>query len=414
MATFIRRILVRLRSSYWFVPSLMALGAIVLSGVGIWLDTKIGASWIEDFSWLYANKADGARSVLSTIAGSMITVAGVTFSITIVSVTSAAGRFGPRVLTNFMTDRGNQITLGVFISTFLYCLLVLRTVRGPSEEGSDGIFNMNMLTESDPTGAFVPHISILFALLLALASIGVLIYFIHHVPQSIHISNLTARIAGDLGRMIEKRDREIDEGDRRLPENPERTDEERDRIASDGVAVTLDRFGYIETIDEDRLFATACRCDLVIVMTKRPGEFAGHGEPVLRLWPPAHVESDTIDALRESYSIDAQRTLAQDILFPFDELVEIALIALSPGVNDTYTALTAIDWIESSLSRLFAARHRSPYRFDDTGSIRLYTADLDPPAILHHILERLRPDAERNRVVGERVGRLDRAVRRVM
>jgi uncharacterized membrane protein len=182
MRAFIILNLNTLRSKYWLVPALMALGAIALAISVVAIDRILGAHWIESVPWLYANEPTGARSLLSTIAGSMITVAGVTFSITIAALATTASTFGPRLISNFMQDRGNQVTLGTFISTFLFCVLVLRTVR----------------TGEDEQAVFVPHLAIIIALLFALASLGVLIYFIHHIPESINISNVLARLGRDL------------------------------------------------------------------------------------------------------------------------------------------------------------------------------------------------------------------------
>lgn len=124
------KMLETIRSSYWFIPTIMAVMA-VITGIGmVFLDVRLGTDWLKEFGWYQSNTPDGAREVLSTIASSAITVAGVVFSITIVAVSFAAGQYGPRVLGNFMRDRGNQITLGTFIATFLYCILVLRTIRG--------------------------------------------------------------------------------------------------------------------------------------------------------------------------------------------------------------------------------------------------------------------------------------------
>lgn len=123
-----------LRSSYWFVPTLMMLAAIVLSFLTTAADAALGADWIENAGWFHPNTPEGARALLSAIGGSMITVAGVTFSITIAAVAYATSMLGPRLLNNFMRDVSNQITLGTFIATFLYCLLVLRTVHSGSPD----------------------------------------------------------------------------------------------------------------------------------------------------------------------------------------------------------------------------------------------------------------------------------------
>jgi uncharacterized membrane protein len=148
---------------------------------------------MTDAWWASLNQPEGARTLLATVAGSMITVAGVTFSLTILAVSYATSHFGPRLLDNFMRDRGNQITLGTFLATFLYCLLVLRTVRSGSDIFKPGA----------NAALFVPHLSVLVAIALTLASVGVLIYFIHHIPESIHISNVLHRISRELSDKIE-------------------------------------------------------------------------------------------------------------------------------------------------------------------------------------------------------------------
>lgn len=135
-----------LRESYWFVPMLMAFAAILLAGGMIAFDSYEGAGWMDGFAWLQASRPDGARQVLSSIGGLMITVAGTVFSVMIAAVAYASGQYGPRLLGNFMSDRGNQMTLGTFIATFLYCLLVLRTIRSPEEsEGAGFVPNMALL-----------------------------------------------------------------------------------------------------------------------------------------------------------------------------------------------------------------------------------------------------------------------------
>jgi uncharacterized membrane protein len=170
----------RLRSSYWFIPSVMALIAISLSFATIAADTKFRDDMLREQGWIYTGGAEGARAVLSVIAGSIITVAGTTFSITIASLSLASAQFGPRLLHNFMRDTGNQVVLGTFISTFLYCLLVLRTIRGLEDN------------------TYVPHLSVTLGVALAVASLGVLIYFIHHVAESIQVAHIIHVVGAEL------------------------------------------------------------------------------------------------------------------------------------------------------------------------------------------------------------------------
>lgn len=167
------------RGTYWAIPSAMAVSALGLSVGMIQLDEAATARLVDRLSWVYTGGPEGARAVLSTIAASMITVAGVTFSITIVALPLASQQFG-RLLRSFLRDLGNQVVLGTFVSTFIYCLLVLRTVRGSDDED------------------FVPHLAVTVGVVLAMLSLGVLIFFIHHVATSIQASRIIANVADDL------------------------------------------------------------------------------------------------------------------------------------------------------------------------------------------------------------------------
>ena len=150
-----------------------------------------GSDWMDGLPWLYAARPDGARQVLSAISGSMITVAGTVFSVTIAAVVYASGQYGPRLLSNFMSDRGNQVTLGTFIATFVYCLLVLRTIRSPDEWRA--------------RSGFVPNMALLVGVALALCSIAVLIFFIHHVPSKLHINSVIEDVGDRLLKEIDNR-----------------------------------------------------------------------------------------------------------------------------------------------------------------------------------------------------------------
>jgi len=336
------------RSSYWLVPSVMAFLAVLLGVVMIWVDVEVGTSWMDEVSWYQQIKADGAREVLSTIAGSMITVAGVVFSITMVAISFASGQYGPRVLTNFMSDRGNKVTLGTFIATFLYCLVVLRTVRGGDE-------------------TFVPQFSVVVALFLAVCSIGVLIYFIHHVPQSIHINNVAAKIGRQLVADAEKRFPSCigEEGGR--PQDEPTLQEGWGPAAP----VRSHATGYIQAIATESLLRTACERDLVLRLHYRPGDFVVAGRTLLECVPAERLDEEAADALRGCFSTGALRTPAGDMNFLINELVEIAARALSPGVNDPFTAVTCMDWLGAGATEIAQRRLPSPVRKDEQGQARL-------------------------------------------
>ncbi|MFV0623590.1 DUF2254 domain-containing protein [Sphingomonas sp. ac-8] len=349
----------QLRQSYWFLPSLMALAAVLLAGGMVWLDSYEGSGWMDRLPWLYASRPSGARQLLSAIGGSMVTVAGTVFSVTIAAVVYASGQYGPRLLSNFMRDRGNQVTLGTFIATFLYCLIVLRTIRTPEETGGSG---------------FVPNLAVLVALLLAVCSIAVLIFFIHHVPSRIHINSVIQDIGHRLLREVGQRFPEP------LGEEPEEKPDPNDpalpeafRRNGDGAraAVRATGTGYVQVIEDETLLRLAREHDLVCRIQYQPGDFVHAGRALLELWPPERCDDDLADSLRDTYAIGAQRTALQDLRFLVDELVEIAARALSPGVNDPFTAVTCLDWLGAALSELCGRRLPSHLREDEDGQVRV-------------------------------------------
>jgi uncharacterized membrane protein len=349
----------KIQESYWFVPSLMALGAAVLSVVLVTADHRLGAEWIRDVSWLYANEAEGARAMLSTIAGSVISVAGVTFSITIAALSLASSQYGPRLVSGFMRDRGNQFVLGTYTATFIYCLLLLRTIR--DMEPGPGM---------EPTG-FVPHLAILVGLGLAILSVAVLIYFINHVSQSIRVSHVVHQVSRELERRI----------DHILSQEgapPGETDGEKaldvpDEFDERATQVRAKASGYVQAIDDDDLMRLAVRHDLLIQVHARPGDFVVKDGELLRVLGDA----ERLQArLHDTYVMGTRRTDAQDPIALLQQLVEVAARAMSPGVNDPFTAVVCIDWITSALARLAIEHIPSAYRYDRDGELRLIFAPM--------------------------------------
>jgi uncharacterized membrane protein len=352
------------RSSYWFVPTVMALAAIVLGIAAVWFDTATGNSWLSALSWAQKSKPEAAREMLSAIASSMITVAGVVFSITIVAIAYAAGQYGPRILTNFMSDRGNQLTLGTFIATFVYSLIVMRTIHSGD-------------------GEFVPQSSVLLGILLALCSIAVLIYFIHHVPISIHVNSLVSRIGRQLLDQIESRDDDSGETERDAP-TPD----------SFPTAVCSASDGYVEAISTDDIVSLARESDLIVRICKTPGDFVHEGSVFARVYGDA--ADDTCDAMRSAFAVGSRRTPYEDELFLVDELVEIAARALSPGVNDPYTAMTCLDWLGAAMAKLARKPSIRSTLTDCDGALRVIRPATDFAAVTERAFGRTRPYAARD------------------
>jgi uncharacterized membrane protein len=337
-----------LRATYWAVPSVMVAGALALSVGMVQLDRVTGEELLDRLSWIYTGGPDGAREVLSTIAGSMMTVAGVTFSITIVALTLASQQFGPRLLRNFLRDRGNQVVLGTFVSTYIYCLMVLRTVRG-----------------GDDSGEFVPNLSVTTGVLLAIFSLGVLIYFIHHVSVSIQASRIIANVTHDLEHAIDRLFPErVGDGERTGPAAADLPDARASR------AVVSGRSGYVQGIDGARVMETAVARDWIVRVEATPGTFVHEGTTLLRV-TGGRAGDEGDDTLRGAFLIGAERTGSQDVAFFVEQLTELAVRALSPGVNDPGTARMCLDRIEQTLCRLAARDWPSPLRTDDAGVLRV-------------------------------------------
>lgn len=260
-----------LHSSFWFVPTLMVVLSIAFSFVTIAIDQRLKTNIIENLGWAYSLGPSGSRAILSAIASSMMSVATTAFSITIVALQLASSQFGPRLLRNFMQDTGNQIVLGTFISTFVYSLMVLRTINGVDEN------------------EFVPHLSVTCGIGLAIASIGVLIYFIHHSASSIQVDQVIKKVGQELDEAIdrlfpEKIGRSVPKlrQDMTLANIPA----DFDKIARPIKVVTS---GYIQAIDDDQLMKIATENNVLLRVQHRPGHFVIQGHELTRVFPKEKV-----------------------------------------------------------------------------------------------------------------------------
>jgi len=338
----------RISGSFWFVPMLMAAAAIALAQATIAFDSKATDGWLHAQSWVYNGGAEGATAMLSTIASSMITIAGVVFSMTLVALSLASSQLGPRLLRTFMTDKTNQVVLGTFVATFLYSLMVLRAIRRADE------------------GIFVPHLSVAFGVILAVASLGVLVYFIHHVAVSIQADNVVARIGAELTESI----------DRLFPENTGKSLGEgsfTEAFGRDCCAIGASEDGYVQLIDSDALLALAEEEDMVLRVERRPGQFVVKGSPLAFGWPGGRVDEKIKARIDGAFVLGSYRSPAQDVEFGINQLVEIAVRALSPGVNDPFTAIACADRLGAALACL-AQRESRPWRHHDAeNKLRLVT-----------------------------------------
>ncbi len=337
-----------LRTNFWLVPTLMAMAGIALSAGTIMIDRgPFGPQIASSTTWLWSGGAQGARLVLSTIATSMITVAGTVFSITIAALTLAGSQYGSRFLRNFTRDFGNQIVLGTFVATFIYCLLVLRTIRSQSE------------------GGFVPNLSVTCGVVLAVASLGVLIYFIDHISNSIQAEHIVAEIGAEL------RDDVV-----RLcpPAPPGPGDDELELPIPRGepeALVCATESGYLQYMDREGLVGVAQKCDLFLKTKVRPGDFVLQGSVLVQVWGAESLPEDQSSSLRKRFRLGARRTPVQDVRYGVRQLTDTAARALSPGINDPFTAMGCADWLADALAAMAKGEVPSGLRRGATGQPRL-------------------------------------------
>jgi uncharacterized membrane protein len=362
-----------LRTTLWLVPTVLVALVALLFLVTYGIDRAATDGAISLPGWFNTGGPDAARSTLIAIAAAVITVVGVVFSITIVALTLASTQFGPRMLRNFIRDVGTQLTLGTFVATFVYCVLALGSVSSP------------------PAVEFVPHVSVTVALVLTLVDLGVLIYFIHHVAKSIQITEVISGIAGDLGRALLTVADEAAEAEA-APTSTLRAlspSEANRRLDEHGAEISATSSGYLQAIDHRRLVKIAGQAGAVVRIVHRPGHFVVKGRPLAVVWPP-QASPGVERALRRAHVVGANRTLAQDLQFAIDQLVEIAIRALSPAVNDTYTAITCIDWLGDAMCKLVSSGLPDGIYRDDHGEIRVIEVALSYDRVINRAFDKIR------------------------
>lgn len=375
-STGLLRVWNRLRGSYWFVPALMIAGCAALAYGMIALDRSLGMKYVVHLSFVYTRDPNGARDLLSVISQSMMTVAGVVFSITVVALTLASSQFGTRVLKSFARDTGNQVVLGTFLGTFIYGLLVMRRVEGH----------------------FVPALSVAVGIFLAVAGVAVLVYFIHHVINEIQAENVVAAVARDLyGTMDVLFPEEI--GQESPPAQESLNAQEAALIEQSGTEVPSRREGFVLDIAADELLKLAVSNDAVVRLLVMPGDFVTRQTVLAKFWCEGSSSERLAEKLAGTVSIGRQRTYDDDLGFGLQQLSLIAVRSLSPAINAVGTALDAIEQLQASLIRIGGRRIPSPYRRDRKGNLRVITPAWNFSALLDSVLDPIRHAAARNPTV---------------
>ncbi len=358
-----------MRTNLWLVPAIEVGLAVILYWVTHAIDRAAYQGHVHLPTWVIVGNADAARQILTALAAAVITVVGVVFSIMIVTLTLASTQFGPRMLRNFIRDRGTQVTLGTFVATFVYATLVLVSIS-PGPHGQPD---------------FVPHLSVTMSVGLVAVSMGVLIFFIHHIATSIQLPQVIASIARDLSEAIEVESGTGRPGLEAGPSVPELLR----RLREGGGSVQAPSSGYLQFIRHQTLTTIATEKGSVIRLLYRPGHFLVAGHTMARVWP-AEAAPAVAKELRRAHVTGPFRTLTQDLAFAVDQLVEIAIRALSPAVNDTFTALTCIDWLGDSLCKVSTSWHPTRVHRDSHGYVRVITSHVSYARLIERAFEKIR------------------------
>ncbi|WP_442510390.1 DUF2254 domain-containing protein [Novipirellula sp. SH528] len=360
-----------LRSRFWFMPSMIVVASIALAAVLIEADAAVSDRWLSQWPRLFGAGAEGARGMMSTIAGSMMTVVGVTFSMVLMVLAMASSQYTSRIMRNFIRSRVTQVVLGIFSGIFTYCLIVLRTIRSGDE------------------GAFVPNLAVSFGFVLALGGVGALIFFIHHIASSIQASSIIALVAeetiaavdrlfpGSVGQVVDNED----------DERPARPPSE-----WNWQPVKASESGYIQSVDNDELVQLARDKNTIVWMNHGIGEFVVENTTLASLALEDPPDQATIEVLQAIFSISRHRTVDQDAAFGIRQIVDIALKALSPSINDTTTAIMCVDYLTAILARLVQRQIPSSRRYED-GELRVLAKGPTFKSLLAESFDQIRSNA---------------------
>ncbi|NHE59252.1 DUF2254 domain-containing protein [Cyclobacterium plantarum] len=339
-----------LKSTFWFIPVFIIISGITLAIGLVYWDSNSEFEPSGAIKYFFPGSPDSAKDILTIISGAMIGVAGTVFSITLVALTLASNQFGPRLVKNFMYDRINQTVLGTYVSLFIYCLIVLNTVKDTGEM------------------QFIPLFSVAFALLMAIANIVLLIVFIHHVAISIQADHIIGNISINLSRHLAQLFPQDmgDRGDQQI-HDIEKVKESH----SSSQKLTCDFDGYLQYIDSEALMKDVSELDVFLDLYHRPGSYLVKDLELGEVYAHRNLKNDELYRLRQHFLGGKTRTPQQDAEHAIHQMVEIAARALSPGINDPYTAISCIDNLCSSLAYLTSIRFPSPYRVDASGTLRI-------------------------------------------
>ncbi len=329
------------RNNYWAIPAFSALTTIIFFCLIFFLDSTFNNTITGLLPYTFSSE-DSIRSVLTTVGTALMTVTGVIFSITLLCVVHASSQIGPRLLSGFMENRANQWALGVFLAAFTYAVLALSVIS----------------VRKSP-----PQLTFYIALLLTGLSIATLVFFVHNVPRSIRMTHVVSHIGNILRKNINSYFKRF--------ESVSVLDEEFDLKQSHRELLVSSRIGYIQHIDYAEILERCEENKLTISINVSPGDFTHKDQTLAEVYGEKKISKKEIDHIKREFVVGSERSTNQDFGFGANLLVEVAVRALSPGVNDPYTACECIDQLEVSLILLSELSTPQNLVKDNKGVIRI-------------------------------------------
>ncbi|QKS69953.1 DUF2254 domain-containing protein [Paenalkalicoccus suaedae] len=317
--------LLNMKERVWFFPALYCLVAAVLSITLFLVDYYQPGDIYASVPEVLLNEYDLAKDILGVIAGALLTMTTITFSTIMIVLSTYSSQYSPRVLKNFMTDKRTLHVLGVFMGAFFYAIISLLLLQ------------VELVNER----VFSPA----FGVLLSVIAIGVFAFFIHHVATYLQVSSLIEDLTKDLIKQINKFENMIETDERLVAQKavPEPTYQTTSMQYCSS-------FGYIRLVDYDAMFKLACEKDILIELHQHPGDFVSQNRPIATIY--ANEETDEEFKLERFFLIGKDRSSEQDLVFGTTLLVEIALRAISPSLNDPNTAINCFNHLGTAMSRL--------------------------------------------------------------
>ncbi|RZL62959.1 MAG: DUF2254 domain-containing protein [Variovorax sp.] len=356
-----RKLFSQLGDTFWLVPAAMVLAAVLLAIGLLELDRSDRLpDWLTESDWFYNGGGTGARTLLGAIASSAIGVAGTVFSITIAALSLAAGQMGPRLLRNFTSDRGVQMTLGAFLGTFSYALMVLRSVRTQEE------------------GPFTPHLALSVGILLAFACVATLVYFVAHMANRINVDTVVDLVSADVRSAMAST-----VTDQMQPEPPPPA------FWSSAVPIVDARRGYLQQLDEKGLAEWAAGKGTAIRLLVRKGDYVFPGAPIAVM---SVQVPEAEEAVRRATALGAARGSGGDAEYAVRQLVEVAVRALSPGINDPHTAMSVLDRLGATLCDLAGTHLPSGVTVHD-GAVALVVPSVSYRSLVDVMFHMIRQNA---------------------